>query len=61
MWTTADDIAGRPLKIVSYIADGNENDGNPSLRYLTLLRDGARAHDFPEHWIRYLESVKHAD
>jgi len=33
--------------------------GNPSLRYLTLLREGARAHELPEHWIRYLESVEH--
>lgn len=32
-----------------------------SLRYLTLLRDGARAHDLPEHWVRYLESVEHAE
>lgn len=61
LWTTAEDIEGRPLKIVTYIADGNENDGNPSLRYLKLLRDGARAHDLPEHWVRYLESVKHAE
>jgi len=34
-------------------------DGNPSLRYITLLRDGARAHGLPETHIRFLESVEH--
>jgi hypothetical protein len=33
---------------------------NPSLRYLTLLREGARAHGLPEHWLRFLDDVKHA-
>ena len=39
------------------MAQGNEVDGNPSLRYITLLRDGARAHGLPETHIRFLESV----
>ncbi len=56
----AEDIDGRPLKAVTYIADGNEADGNPSLRYITLLREGARAHGLPEHYLRFLDSVKHA-
>jgi hypothetical protein len=46
---------------VTYIARGKETDGNPSLRYLTLLREGARAHGLPEHWVRFLESVNHAE
>ena len=61
LWVDAEDIDGRPLKVVTYIADGNEVDGNPSLRYITLLREGARAHGLPEHWIRYLEGIKHAE
>lgn len=61
LWTDAEDVDGRSLKAVTYVADGMEKDGNPSLRYLTLLRDGARAHNLPEHWVRYLESVKHAE
>ncbi len=61
LWVDAEDIDGRPLQAVTYIADGNDADGNPSLRYITLLRDGARAHNLPEHWVRYLESVKHAE
>lgn len=60
LWIDAKDIGGRPLGAMTYIADGLEQDGNPSLRYLTLLREGARAHGLPEHWIRFLESVKHA-
>lgn len=60
LWVDAEDIDGRPLKVVTYIAEGLETDGNPSLRYLTLLRDGARAHGLPEHWLRFLDEVKHA-
>lgn len=32
------DIHGNVLRAVTYIADGNEVDGNPSLRYITLTR-----------------------
>jgi hypothetical protein len=45
---------------LTYVAEGKEDDGYPSLRYLTLLRDGARAHGLPEHYIRFLEQVEHA-
>jgi hypothetical protein len=54
-----EDIEGNAFTAVTYIAEGKEKDGNSSLRYLTLLRDGARAHKLPEH-LRCLESVKHA-
>ena len=60
LWLDAEDIEGRPLKAVTYVADGLPTDGNPSLRYLTLLRDGARAHGLPEHWVRFLDEVRHA-
>lgn len=60
LWLTAVDEDGNALAIVTYIADGKEKDGNPSLRYITLLREGARAHGLPEHWLRYLENVKPA-
>ncbi|MBI3935670.1 MAG: gamma-glutamylcyclotransferase, partial [Betaproteobacteria bacterium] len=61
LWVEADDINGQPLRVVTYIADGNEVDGRPSLRYLTLLREGARAHGLPEHYLRFLENVRHAE
>ena len=61
LWIEAEDIEAKPLLAVTYIAAGKETDGNPSLRYLTLLRDGARAHGLPDHWIRFLESVRHAE
>ncbi len=60
IWLTAKDDRGNTLGAVSYIADGEDEDGNPSLRYLTLLRDGAQAHGLPEHWISYLANVDHA-
>jgi cation transport regulator ChaC len=55
-----EDADGRLIAAVTYIAEGKEVDGRPSLRYITLLRDGARAHRLPELYIRFLESVEHA-
>ena len=60
LWVEAEDADGRPVQAVTYIAQGNEIDGNPSLRYLTLLREGARAHGLPDHWCRFLDSVEPA-
>ena len=61
IWLTAEDISGRVVNAATYIADGKAEDGNPSHRYITLLREGARAHGLPEHWIAFLESVKSAE
>ncbi len=60
LWLTAQDIGGSPLATVTYIAQGNREDGKPSLRYITLLREGARAHDLPAHWVAFLEGVEDA-
>lgn len=57
----AEDTDGNLLETVAYIADGKEQDGTPSLRYMTLIRDGARAHGLPEEWLSFLDSVPHAD
>ncbi len=61
LWLDAEDIAGTPLSAITYVADGKETDGNPSLRYVTLLRDGARAHGLPEHYLRFLDGIRHAE
>lgn len=60
LWLDAQTIDGQSMQAVTYIADGLEADGNPSLRYITLLRDGARSHGLPEHWLRFLDEVKPA-
>jgi hypothetical protein len=60
LWLDAEDISGSPFRAATYIAQGKEVDGRPSLRYITLLRDGARAHGLPEHYIRVLEGVEYA-
>ena len=60
LWTEAQDTQGNKLQVVTYIADGKAVDGDPSLRYITLLRDGARAHGLPEHHLQFLDEVKHA-
>jgi cation transport regulator ChaC len=59
-WLTVEDADGQPLIAMTYVAEGNAADGRPSLRYISLLRDGARAHGLPETWVRLLDSVEHA-
>ena len=59
LWLDADDIGGTALWAATLMAKGDENDYTPSLRYLTLLREGAQAHGLPEHYIRFLEQVEH--
>ena len=61
LWIDAEDIAGEPMPAVTYVAEGKATDGHPSLRYITLLRDGARAHGLPRSHIEFLENVKHAE
>lgn len=61
LWIEAEDEDGNRVSCVTYTAEGNETDGKPSLRYITLLREGAFAHGLPDRWIRMLESVEHAE
>lgn len=56
----AEDTDGRLLPTVTYMAQGKEVDGKPSLRYIKLLREGARAHGLPDHYIRFLDNVEQA-
>jgi len=58
IWLTAETESGETLTAFTYVADGNETDGRPSLRYITLLRDGARAHALPDAWTRFLDRVE---
>jgi cation transport regulator ChaC len=57
----AEDADGHPLTVIAYIAQGKEEDGNPSLRYLTLIREGARANGLPERWLQFLDGIQHAE
>ena len=61
LWLDAEDADERPIEAVAYVAAGGETDGRPSLRYITLLREGARAHGLPAHWIDKLDRVRPAD
>lgn len=60
LWIAAEDGDGVRIDAVTYIADGNEEDGKPSLRYITLLREGARQHRLPDGWIAHLDSIEPA-
>jgi cation transport regulator ChaC len=61
VWVPAVDPDGNIVTAVTYMARGRETDGFPSLRYISLLRDGARAHGLPEDWVRFLDGVRHAE
>jgi len=54
------DLDGNHVTAAAYCAEGKATDGKPSLRYMTLLREGAREHGLPAHWIDHLDSVTHA-
>lgn len=56
----AEDRNGRLIPAVTYIAQGKEVDGKPSLRYITLLREAALTHGLPETYIRFLDGVEPA-
>ena len=56
-------ITGKPMEnyVNDHMARGKETDGTPSFRYISLLRDGARAHGLPDGWVQYLDSVRHGE
>jgi cation transport regulator ChaC len=59
LWLKAEDSEGGEIIAFTYVAEGNEHDGRPSLRYITLLREGAVAHGLPEARLKHLHSVEH--
>jgi len=61
LWVTAQDRDDRNIKAVTYCADGLEADGHPSLRYITLLREGARSHGLPGHYLAFLDNIVPAE
>ena len=60
IWLDAEDADGCSIAAAVYIAQGKETDGNPSLRYITLLREGARVHGLPAHWQEKLNKIQPA-
>jgi cation transport regulator ChaC len=56
-----EDADGTIVTAVTYSARGKETDGLPSLRYISLLREGARVHGLPEAWLRFLDGVAHVE
>ena len=56
-WLPVEDANGQTIDAMTYVAVGNPEDGQPSLRYIKLLRDGAKAHGLPDAWLQLPESV----
>lgn len=61
VWVPVEDANGNIVTAVTYMALGKETDGAPSFRYISLLRDGARAHGLPDAWVQFLDSVQHCE
>lgn len=61
VWVDAESTRGETVGALTYMAPGNPTDGKPSLRYINLLRDGARAHGLPAHWVARLDAVEPAE
>ncbi len=60
-WLEAETVAGERLPAFTYVAQGKEDDGNPFLRYITRIREGARRHGLPAHYVAFLDEVKPAE
>jgi cation transport regulator ChaC len=60
-WVNVLDSEGSTIHAMTYVAPGNPTDGRPSLRYISLLREGARAHGLPLAWLKVLDSVTPTD
>ena len=61
LWAEVETADGAYVPAFTYIAEGKSTDGRPSLRYLTLLREGARAHGLPEHYLQVLDRLEPAE
>ncbi len=60
-WVRAEDLDGNAIDAMTYVASGHAVDGRPSVRYIRLLREGARAHGLPAPWLKLLDSVVPAE
>src|SRR5712691_1763388 len=60
-WVSVGDLDGNVVDALAYVASGGAADGRPSLRYIRLLREGARAHGLPAPWLELLDSVVPAE
>ena len=60
-WVSVEDLDGNAVDAMAYVASGHPVDGRPSLRYIRLVREGARAHGLPAPWLELLDSVAHAE
>ncbi len=60
-WVSVGDLDGNVVDALAYVASGGAADGRPSLRYIRLLREGARAHGLPAPWLELLHRVVPAE
>jgi hypothetical protein len=61
LWTEVEDAGGNFVPAVTYKVPTAVPEGQPSLRYLNLLREAARQRGLPDHYVESLEKVTHAD
>ena len=61
IWTEIEDAAGNLIPVVTYKVLATAQEGQPSPRYLNVIREAARQRELPENYVEFLENVKHAE
>ena len=61
LWTEVADAAGDVVPAVTYKARTLVREGQPSLRYMNVIREAARQRALPEDYVEFLENVNHAE
>lgn len=61
LWTKVEDAAGNIVPAVTYKTPSAAPEGQPSLRYMNVIREAAWQRALPENYEEFLENVKHAE
>ena len=61
LWTEVEDTGGSFVPAVTYKVRTAAPEGQPSRRYMNVIREAARQRALPEDYVEFLENVKHAE
>ena len=61
LWTEVEDTGGDFVPAVTYKVRTAAPEGQPSLRYMNIIREAARQRALPEDYVEFLENVKHVE
>lgn len=61
LWAEVEDENGNFVPVATYKASSAAPEGQPSLRYMNVIREAARQRALPENYVKFLENVIHAE